>query len=86
MRSCVGAGGSAIYDTKPLANSLRFEDCTFLGSIAGDTPAQYTHWRNKVQITGATRFFSDPNDPEILLQPDSATLRKAIEKELSAKS
>jgi hypothetical protein len=68
-------GSTILADTRPQSNSIRFDGCTFLGSIAGDTPAEYTHWRNKVQITGATRFFSDPNDPEIMLQPDGAALR-----------
>jgi hypothetical protein len=74
----VGTGGSAIYDTKPLANSLRFEDCTFLGSIAGDTPAEFTHWRNKIQLTGNTRFYVDPDDPELLAQDDQAVLRDRL--------
>ena len=63
-----------VVDTKTLSNNLRFENCTFLGSISGDTPGEYTHWRNKIQITGATRFFSDPADPELLDQPDGSTL------------
>ena len=71
-------GSTTLADTRPHSNSVRFDGCTFLGSIAGDTPAQYTHWRNKVQITGATRFYSDPNDPEILLQADAATLRAML--------
>ena len=57
---------------------MRFDGCTFLGSIAGDTPAAYTHWRNKVQITGATRFYSDPDDPDLLAQPDANDLRDAL--------
>ncbi|MEY3142287.1 MAG: hypothetical protein RLY21_780 [Planctomycetota bacterium] len=69
---------TTLNDTRPHSNSIRFDGCTFLGSIAGDTPAQYTHWRNKVQITGATRFYSDPDDPEIQLQPDAATLRAQL--------
>ena len=71
-------GSSVLTDTRPHSNSIRFDQCTFLGSIAGDTPAQYTHWRNKVQITGSTRFFSDPDDAEIMLQPDGATLRSQL--------
>lgn len=64
-----------VVDTKTLSNNLRFQDCTFLGSISGDTPGEYTHWRNKIQITGATRFFGDPDDPELLDQPDGSTLQ-----------
>lgn len=74
----VGTGASAIYDTKPLGNSVRFEDCTFLGSISGDTPAEFTHWRNKIQLTGNTRFYVDPEDPELLAQDDQATLRERL--------
>jgi len=74
----VGVGGGAIYDTKPLSNSIRFHDCTFLGSIAGDTPAEFTHWRNKVQLTGNTRFYLDPDDEELLAQPDAPTLRDRL--------
>ena len=71
-------GSGTLTDTRPHSNSIRFDGCTFLGSIAGDTPAEYTHWRNKVQITGATRFYSDPDDPEIMLQADGATLRALL--------
>ncbi|MGA1225313.1 MAG: hypothetical protein ACO31E_12200, partial [Phycisphaerales bacterium] len=39
----------------------------------------YTHWRNKVQITGATRFYADPEDPELALQPDGAELAAILE-------
>lgn len=72
-------GGTTITDTRTISNSVRFHDCTFLGSIAGDTPAGYTHWRNKIQLTGATRFFSDPTDPELETQVDGAALRTALE-------
>lgn len=68
-------GGNPLSDTKPHSNSIRFDGCTFLGSIAGDTPGEYTHWRNKIQLTGATRFYLDPDDPELLAQPDAATLQ-----------
>ena len=71
-------GANTLTDTRTHSNSIRFDGCTFLGAIAGDTPQEYTHWRNKIQITGATRFFSDPNDPEIDLQPDGATLRAQL--------
>jgi hypothetical protein len=67
-------GAQTVTDTRTISNSIRFDGCTFLGSIAGDTPGEYTHWRNKIQITGATRFYSDPDDPELALQPDGATL------------
>lgn len=67
-------------DTKIQSNNIRFHDCLFVGSIVSDSPGQYTHARNKLQFTGATRFTQvnpqspddpsknpDPNDmPEIL--------------------
>ncbi len=71
--------GSNIPDTRTLSNSIRFHGCTILGSIAGDTPAEFTHWRNKVQLTGATRFYSDPDDLELALQPDGADLANILE-------
>jgi hypothetical protein len=72
-------GGTTITDTRTISNSIRFHNCTFLGSIAGDTPGEFTHWRNKVQITGATRFYSDPEDSELDLQPDGDDLRDVLE-------
>ena len=63
-----------VQDSKVLSNNLRFEDCTFLGSLAGDTPGEYTHWRNKIQITGASRFFADPDDLDLKNQPDAEDL------------
>ena len=68
-----------VPDTKTLSNNLRFEDCTFLGSIAGDTPAEYTHWRNKIQVTGTSRFFSDPTDKDLIAQPDGEDLQELLE-------
>lgn len=76
MQSAVN--GSAVADTKPLSNSLRFDGCTFLGAVTGDVPSEYTHWRNKVQFTGATRFFIDPEDPEIMSQTDGAQLQAVL--------
>jgi hypothetical protein len=72
-------GGSTVADTRTISNSVRFHGCTFLGSIAGDTPSEFTHWRNKVQLTGATRFYSDPEDEELDLQPDGAALRAILQ-------
>ena len=68
-----------VPDSKLLSNNLRFEDCTFLGSIAGDTPGEYTHWRNKIQVTGTSRFFSDPTDEDLLAQPDGEQLQGLLE-------
>ena len=64
--------------TNALSNNLRFHDCTFLGSIAGDTPDTYTHWRNKIQVTGATRLYNRPDDPELLAQADGPLLAAAL--------
>jgi len=72
-------GSTTITDTRTISNSVRFHGCTFLGSIAGDTPAEFTHWRNKVQLTGATRFYSDPEDEDLDLQSDGAQLRAILE-------
>ncbi len=67
-------GGVEVSDTRSMSNNLRFHDCTFLGSIAGDVPDQYTHWRNKVQVTGQSRFFIDPEDVDLAQQEDGAAL------------
>lgn len=72
-------GGDPILDTKPWSNNLVFENCTVLGAIAGDRPGEYTHWRNKLQFTGATRFYLDPLDPEIDVQPDAEDIRSVLE-------
>jgi hypothetical protein len=78
VESDVGSG------TKALSNNLRFHNCTFLGSIAGDKPGTeahtLTHWRNKLQFTGNTRFYIDVNEPELSdpdhpdYQSDAATI------------
>ena len=77
LQAAFGAG--SVADTKTLSNSLRFEGCTFLGSIAGDTPGEYTHWRNKIQLNGQTRFYLDPTDPELLAQEDADELVDLLE-------
>jgi len=59
--------GQAYATTKPLSNNIRFESCTFVGSVVADKPTVYTHVRNKLQFTGATKFFNEhpefPDDP-----------------------
>jgi hypothetical protein len=72
-------GNEAIFDTKPWSNNIVFESCTILGAIAGDRPGEYTHWRNKLQFTGTTRFYLDPLDPEILVQPDAESIQSTLE-------
>ena len=52
-------------NTKVLSNNLRFHDCLFVGSIVSSTPVDYTHVRNKIQFTGATRFTDvHPEQPD----------------------
>lgn len=79
MVATVPGEATPIADTKTRSNNLRFDGCTFLGSIAGDTPAAYTHWRNKIQFTGPTRLYNRPDDPELLAQPDGPMLAAALE-------
>lgn len=45
-----------VINTKELSNNLRFDSCTFYGSIVSDTPTAYTNARNKMQFTGGTKF------------------------------
>jgi len=64
--------GVPYVNTKPLSNNLRFHDCLFVGTIVSDKPTNFTHVRNKIQFTGATRFHQEhPDDPEnASLNPD----------------
>ncbi len=71
-------GGVDLTDTKPYSNNVRFHDCTFIGSISGVKPDEYTHWRNKVQVTGNTRFYIDADDPDLAVQPDVDDIQDAI--------
>lgn len=66
--------GTPITDTRAHSNNLRFHNCTFIGSLSGDKPNEYTHWRNKIQLTGKTRFYIDANDPDLASQTDAATI------------
>ncbi len=70
--------GVPVPDTRILSNNIRFESCTIIGSISGDTPAEYTHWRNKLQFTGDTKFYIDETDPDLLADPDVGTILDAI--------
>lgn len=57
--------GKRVTDTREHSNNVRFHDCTFVGSIVGDTPSEYTQVRNKLQFTGATRFLTQhPEYPD----------------------
>lgn len=68
--------GKRVVDTKLLSNNCRFHDCLFVGSIVSDAPIGYTHVRNKLQFTGATKFVeqhpTQPANPS--LNPDSGDL------------
>lgn len=55
-------GGKRIIDTKAFSNNIRFHDCLFVGSIISTAPELYTHVRNKLQFTGATRFTDEHPD------------------------
>ena len=74
----ITANSGAIPDTRSESNNIRFHNCTFLGSIAGHKPAEYTHWRNKIQMTGNTRFYIDPEDPDLAEQGDAAALTSEL--------
>lgn len=54
--------GNPVYDTKPFSNNIRFDSCTFVGSVVSDPAGDLTHVRNKLQFTGNTRFSLDPDD------------------------
>ncbi len=76
--------GTPVPDTRLSSNNIRFNNCTFLGSIAGIRPDEYTHWRNKVQLTGETRFYIDSEDPDLLQEildghPDAPGWQATIE-------
>ncbi len=54
--------GTAIYDTKPFSNNLRFHDCIVVGSIVADAATEMTHVRNKIQFTGSTQFILEEDE------------------------
>lgn len=75
--------GTPVPNTRPLSNNIRFHNCIFVGSLAGDKPEEYTHWRNKIQITGAeTRFYIDPDDPDLKSEPE--TVQQTVAQALGA--
>lgn len=56
----VEIGGPAdTVGTKLFSNNIRFDDCTFNGSIVTESPNEYTHVRNKLTFTGTTRFIRE---------------------------
>ncbi|MHC4106533.1 MAG: hypothetical protein ACYSTY_00455 [Planctomycetota bacterium] len=68
-----------VPDTRDESNNIRFHNCTFLGSVAAPKPDEYTHWRNKLQMTGTTRFYIDPDDPDLALQPDAGEIQAILD-------
>lgn len=78
LTATIPSTGAVVADTRTESNNIRFQGCTFLGSIAGSRPSEYTHWRNKLQFTGTTRFYIDPDDSDLASQTDAATLQSAL--------
>jgi hypothetical protein len=65
----IRGGARRIINTKERSNNIRFHDCIFIGSVISDSPGVYTHVRNKLQFTGATRFVSEHPDPALAGDP-----------------
>jgi hypothetical protein len=63
-------------DTKALGNNVRFQDCTFEGSIVSSSPTEYTHVRNKAVFTGRTLF--DSNSSELNADEKAIYRRSSI--------
>ncbi len=57
--------GLRVTNTRLYSNNIRFHDSLFIGSITSDTPTNYTHPRNKIQFTGATKFVSEHPNPAL---------------------
>lgn len=66
--------GKRVTDSKNFSNNIRFHDSLFVGSIVSDAPLGYTHVRNKMQFTGATRFVNvhptEPGNPAVNPDPE----------------
>lgn len=56
LNSTAVVNGTAVNDTKPHSNNIRFHDCTFEGMVAAEAPQHYSHIRNKLSFTGETVF------------------------------
>lgn len=69
-----------VTDTKRFSNNIRFHDSLFVGSIISDAPQYYTNVRNKLQFTGATRFFQQhPTQPNVpALNPDPQDMSEIL--------
>lgn len=55
----VTIAGVTVHDTKTIANNIRFDGCTFEGSIVSEASEEFSHVRNKVAFTGKTQFKHD---------------------------
>ncbi len=55
----VSIDGQDVYDTKTIANNIRFDGCRFEGTVVSDAPNEFAHVRNKVAFTGRTQFEID---------------------------
>ena len=78
LTATIPSTGQNVADTRVESNNIRFHNCTFLGSISGYRPIEYTHWRNKVQMTGETRFYLDPNDLDLATQSDANAIKAIL--------
>jgi len=66
-----------VTDSKLYSNNVRLHDCLVVGSIVSDTPREYTHIRNKLQFTGATRFMTS-HPTEAAWNPEPADLDQIL--------
>jgi hypothetical protein len=68
--------GAEVADTKTVSNNIRFDNCTFNGSVVTQSPNEFTHVRNKLTFTGTTRFIleSPLTDAEKMLFKRSTLL------------
>lgn len=73
-----GAADDACTNTKLVSNNIRFHGCVFIGSVVADKAAVFSHIRNKLQFTGATKFLdehpTEPDNPAYQLSADEALM------------
>lgn len=67
--------GVEVADTKTISNNVRFDGCTFDGSIVTDAPEEFTHTRNKISFTGTTRF--EIEDSALLSEEEKELFRRS---------
>lgn len=70
-----------VHDSRMWSNNVRLHDCMVVGSIAADTPLDFTHVRNKVQFTGATKFVTQ-HPTRTDLNPSSSDLDEILKSSL----